>query len=134
MSEQTAGQSSKEEATSTTPSLSLADRITQPNPISTEVNKTDGASAPEQAPKPTSWADDVTSPMVPNSDQIKKDDSKENGADTAPRGQVDGAGVIRNGSQLQEPDYEVEVKLSDIQADPNNPLYSVKSFEELGGL
>jgi ATP-dependent RNA helicase DDX19/DBP5 len=35
---------------------------------------------------------------------------------------------------LREPDYNVEVKLSDIQADPNNPLYSVKSFEELGGL
>jgi len=35
-------------------------------------------------------------------------------------------------SELQEPDYSVEVKLSDLQADPNNPLYSVKSFEDLG--
>lgn len=31
---------------------------------------------------------------------------------------------------LHEPEYDVEVK----QADPNNPLYSIKSFEELGGL
>ena len=46
----------------------------------------------------------------------------------------DGAGEILGGSDLREPDYNVEVKLSDIQADPNNPLYSVKSFEELGGL
>ncbi|KAJ2547196.1 RNA helicase required for poly(A+) mRNA export, partial [Coemansia sp. RSA 1933] len=33
-------------------------------------------------------------------------------------------------SALDEP--EVEVRLADIQADPNSPLYSVKSFEELG--
>jgi ATP-dependent RNA helicase DDX19/DBP5 len=34
-------------------------------------------------------------------------------------------------SQLDEPDYEVEVTLADMQADPNNPLFSVKSFQEL---
>lgn len=28
--------------------------------------------------------------------------------------------------------YEVQVKLADLQADPNSPLYSVKTFEELG--
>lgn len=28
--------------------------------------------------------------------------------------------------------YDVAVKLQDLQADPNSPLYSVKSFEELG--
>lgn len=28
--------------------------------------------------------------------------------------------------------YEVKVKLADLQADPNSPLYSIKSFEELG--
>ncbi|KAG7196179.1 RNA helicase required for poly(A+) mRNA export [Scheffersomyces spartinae] len=28
--------------------------------------------------------------------------------------------------------YEVKVKLADLQADPDSPLYSVKSFEELG--
>ena len=28
--------------------------------------------------------------------------------------------------------YEVTVKLQDIQADPTSPLYSVKSFDELG--
>jgi ATP-dependent RNA helicase DDX19/DBP5 len=44
----------------------------------------------------------------------------------------DGAGTALQGSSLQEPDYQVEVKLSDLQADPNNPLFSVKSFEDLG--
>jgi ATP-dependent RNA helicase DDX19/DBP5 len=32
---------------------------------------------------------------------------------------------------LVETEYEVEVKLADMQADPNNPLFSAKSFEEL---
>lgn len=44
----------------------------------------------------------------------------------------DGAGDALGGSELQEPDYSVEVKLSDLQADPNNPLFSVKTFEDLG--
>lgn len=35
-------------------------------------------------------------------------------------------------SSLLKSEYEVKVKLADIQADPNSPLYSVKSFEELG--
>lgn len=44
----------------------------------------------------------------------------------------DGASEGLGGSNLQEPEYDVEVKLSDLQADPNNPLFSVKSFQELG--
>lgn len=39
---------------------------------------------------------------------------------------------MQNGSNLQEPEYDVEVKLSDLQDDPNNPLYSVKNFSDLG--
>lgn len=45
--------------------------------------------------------------------------------------QTDGAPADLNGSSLREPEFDVEVKLSDIQADPNNPLYSAKTFEEL---
>lgn len=33
---------------------------------------------------------------------------------------------------LLESTYDVEVKLSDLQNDTQNPLYSVSSFEELG--
>lgn len=33
---------------------------------------------------------------------------------------------------LIESTYQVKVKLADLQADPNSPLYSAKSFEELG--
>lgn len=35
-------------------------------------------------------------------------------------------------SGLDEPQYEVAVKLADLQGDPNSPLYSVKKFEDLG--
>lgn len=35
-------------------------------------------------------------------------------------------------SNLIKSTYEVKVKLADLQADPDSPLYSVKSFEELG--
>lgn len=45
--------------------------------------------------------------------------------------QVDGSGPQGNGSDLAETEYKVEVKLADLQADPNNPLFSAKSFEEL---
>ncbi|OQE28325.1 hypothetical protein PENSTE_c003G02894 [Penicillium steckii] len=53
-------------------------------------------------------------------------------AQPAATGEDDGAGATLHGSELNEPDYSVEVKLSDLQADPNNPLFSVKSFEQLG--
>ncbi|GCF01283.1 RNA helicase required for poly(A+) mRNA export [Zygosaccharomyces mellis] len=35
-------------------------------------------------------------------------------------------------TNLVKSEYEVKVNFADIQADPNSPLYSVKSFEELG--
>jgi hypothetical protein len=35
-------------------------------------------------------------------------------------------------TNLIQSKYEVAVKLQDMQADPSSPLYSVKSFEELG--
>lgn len=47
-------------------------------------------------------------------------------------GRTDGASEGLNGSTLKdEVEYEVEVKLIDIQGDPNSPLYSVKRFEDL---
>lgn len=45
--------------------------------------------------------------------------------------QADGSGPPGNGGELKEVEYNVEVKLADLQADPNNPLFSAKSFEQL---
>lgn len=33
---------------------------------------------------------------------------------------------------LKQAEYDVEVKLSDLQGDTDSPLYSISSFEELG--
>ncbi|KAI9651754.1 MAG: RNA helicase required for poly(A+) mRNA export [Trizodia sp. TS-e1964] len=94
---------------------SLADRITKPSP--------------------GSWADEVASPVIANPDPLG-DGAKEPvpniGDNGIAKSQLDGAGNVHNGSDLAEPDYEVQVKLSDLQSDPNNPLYSIKTFEELG--
>jgi ATP-dependent RNA helicase DDX19/DBP5 len=58
-------------------------------------------------------------------------ESKEPKSDVA-EAQVDGAAAPMGGSTLHEPQYDVEVKLSDIQGDSSSPLYSISSFEELG--
>lgn len=81
---------------------SLADRITKDEPKK-------------------SWADEVNSPATEEPPALREDNNS----------QTDGAGGPFGGSQLQEPEYEVQVKLADLQADPNNPLFSVKAFEEL---
>lgn len=49
--------------------------------------------------------------------------------DWADDGQMDGSTIEQGGAdQMVEPEYDVEVKL----IDEASPLYSVKSFEELG--
>jgi len=89
------------------PTSSLAGRITGPS-------FTPAAAS-------TSWADDVASPTIPNAPESTLGDA-----------QTDGAAEPHGGSGLHDAQYEVEVKLSDIQGDVNSPLYSVNTFEELG--
>jgi ATP-dependent RNA helicase DDX19/DBP5 len=60
----------------------------------------------------------------------------ENPAEAAQEGsvagaQLDGSGPPGNGSAFAESEFKVEVKLADRQKDPNDPLFSAKSFEEL---
>ena len=123
---------------------SLEDRITMPahkDPVSTATKETAtkvagaegmNATAPTIGPdQPGSWADELVSPLdanPPATDLTKGRDNKDDLANA----QTDGATEALNGTQgVYEPSYSVDVKLNDIQADPNNPLYSVKSFEEL---
>lgn len=83
-------------------------------------------------PEVTSWADEVASPANETPPQIIDSNGKKPEATAAGDGQVDGATEPFGGSELQEPEFEVEVKLADMQADPNNPLFSATSFENLG--
>ena len=96
---------------------SLADRITKPD------SKSEGSS----------WADETTNAAAASaapSDVKAKAERDMSQMDSA---QTDGAGAAMGGSSgIVEPHYDVDVKLSDLQADPNDPLFSAKSFEELG--
>ena len=112
-----------------TPSVpSLADRITKPEPSLNGMN----TNAQPFIPGKSSWADDVTSPVGTNPTASTEIEKKPEQAMDTKMPQTDGAGEPLGGSGLQEPEYDVDVKLSDMQMDPNNPLYSVKSFEDLG--
>ncbi|KAJ2005792.1 RNA helicase required for poly(A+) mRNA export [Coemansia thaxteri] len=44
----------------------------------------------------------------------------------------DAAAAAAEGDMNSEAEQEVEVRLADLQADPNSPLYSAKSFDSLG--
>ena len=83
-------------------------------------------------PESTSWADEVASPTTEDPPPLS--DLKIQDPEQTPQndGQLDGATEPFGGSELQEPEFDVEVKLADMQADPNNPLYSVSSFQQLG--
>lgn len=101
------------------PSGSLADRITQPLNAASSTFSPSSAATEKSS---TSWADDVASPTT----------AKEEKGDLA-AAQVDGSYDDEVGPDpLHEPQYEIEVKLSDIQGDKDSPLYSVSSFEQLG--
>lgn len=134
-------------AGNTGPGASLEDRITMPehkdiptiattgdSPASLASANGMNAIAPSIAPGHiTSWADDVNSPVDANDTAVEDIKVKAEEESDLAKTQVDGATESQNGSSaIYEPTYEVDVKLSDVQADPNNPLYSIKSFDELG--
>lgn len=80
------------------------------------------ATAPpiETSTAKTSWADEVSSPATEK-------------APPAAVTQTDGASEPLGGNDIVEnAEFDVHVKLSDLQANPNDPLYSIKSFEDLG--
>jgi len=85
-----------------TPEKSLADRISSGDATTNDKE-------PEKPAKPS-----TTTPAPSSSVEDKEKEAKE------------------RETNLIQTKYEVAVKLQDLQADPNSPLYSVKSFEELG--
>ncbi len=62
----------------------------------------------------------------PKKEETKVEEVKQEAKESeAPKGEEPDSNLIKS-------TYEVKVKLADLQADPNSPLYSIKSFEELG--
>nr|POE49249.1 atp-dependent rna helicase dbp5 [Quercus suber] len=79
-----------------------------------------------------SWADDATTPIKESSSAQPGDDEKQDTSNDLSKAQTDGATQLLGGSDgLDEPAFDVKVTLSDLQEDPQNPLYSVKTFDEL---
>ena len=127
--------SGDDKPTSAEPDLakSFADRLTFPDSKS----QTNGnAAASTSTPAKFNWADEVTTPI----EETKKPDITTSTTASQPQegeqsslsmSQTDGANLWIGGSSLAEPEFDVNVKLADLQADPNNPLYSVKSFQDL---
>lgn len=77
------------------------------------------------------WADEVETPIEESAKKVG-DGEKDQTESSLDMAQTDGSSSWLNGSAgLDEPEFDVNVKLADLQEDPNNPLYSVKSFAEL---
>lgn len=90
-----------------------------------ESKPTDPANGTAPAEK-FDWADEATTPVKSATDSKQDVDSSLSAA------QTDGATSYMGGSEnLDEPAFDVKVTLHDLQEDPNNPLYSVKTFDEL---
>lgn len=103
------------------PSGPLSGRISAPlNAASSTSTPTTTSTGKVASKSAGSWADEVASPVNDSGSSLEK-------------AQMDGGGTHSGGSALQDvEEFEVEVKLSDLQGDVNSPLYSVKSFDQLG--
>ncbi|KAH3674336.1 hypothetical protein WICMUC_003362 [Wickerhamomyces mucosus] len=64
--------------------------------------------------------------------ETEEDTGKDTEKDTKEDNKEDNKSLPEDDSNLIKSSYEVKVKLADLQADPNSPLYSIKSFDELG--
>ena len=131
---------SSEPEASATLAKSFKDRLsfpteTKPTPTTTEA-------AISTTPAKFNWADEVETPIQESSKTLDDTEKNTTSASTEKDGdmdkndlgeaQTDGSSLWLNGSAgLDEPEFDVNVKLADLQDDPNNPLYSVKTFEEL---
>lgn len=119
---------------------SLEDRITKPGggqgnedaPDTSAAAPDTSAAATEKA-EATSWADEASSAADASSapPSVKADAEKE--MSSLAGAQTDGATFVTGGTDdgVVEPSYSVDIKLADLQADPNDPLYSAKTFEQL---
>lgn len=117
---------------------SLEDRISKPDNGQTEGQDTESSTgmnvnAASFVPGgPFSWADE-TAEAETNSEPSAVNAKAEKEMSDMSKAQTDGASEGLGGSSgIYDTSYEVNVKLSDLQANPDDPLFSIKSFEELG--
>ncbi|KAI9490069.1 P-loop containing nucleoside triphosphate hydrolase protein [Zychaea mexicana] len=92
--------------------------LTTSKPTDSEQPENQKSASPVQTTKPASPAQTTTTTTNDKPADGSTEQSKEQSKDEE--------------SNLIKSTHTVQVKLADQQADPNSPLYSVKSFEELG--
>ena len=114
---------------------SLEDRISKPENGQMEANDSGSSAGTNVNAAPfvpggsTSWADETAEAATKSGAPAVNAEEKNEMSEA----QTDGASGFMGGSSgIYDPSYEVNVKLSDLQANPNDPLFSIKSFEELG--
>ena len=116
---------------------SFEDRLTFPSDSKTTSPSKDTSASALTSDDKFDWADEAATPIQEKPSEPKASPSvestpskkEESSLDMA---QVDGATTWQNGSSgLDEPEFDVNVKLADLQEDPNNPLYSAQSFDQL---
>ncbi len=124
--------------TSANLSKSFADRLTFPTDSTKTTNGTNPNASSFTPTGKFSWADEVTTPTQESEEKVEDTStpSKSQAAKTddgsLDMAQTDGSTTFTGGSGgLEEPEFDVNVKLADLQEDPNNPLYSAKSFSDL---
>ena len=114
---------------------SLADRVTKPEGDEGPHDTPAPVSIPPPVnePESTSWAEEASSAAdAASATSAPKNESEKDVSDLS-KAQGDGAGEPNGGAAgIVEPTYDVNIKLADLQADPNDPLYSAKTFEQLG--
>ena len=81
--------------------------------------------------KKLDWADEVENPSTEPTQPQHNTAATDEGSSLADA-QKDGATTWMMRGELNEPEFDVNVQLADLQEDPSNPLYSVTSFQELG--
>lgn len=96
-------------------------------------SKGTNAAAPEFVPgASSSWADEANSAADTGPEPSAVKAKAEHEMSSLAKAQTDGATEPLGGNPgVIEPSYDVNVVLSDLQADPNDPLYSAKTFEDL---
>ncbi|KAH6609521.1 atp-dependent rna helicase dbp5 [Trichoderma cornu-damae] len=113
----------------------LASRITKPDEAVQEEQQPDGKDAApegrvdgaieEQQPEGKDAAPEGRVDVAIEEQQLE-------GKDAAPEGQVDGAIEELGGSGLQEPEWDVEVSLSDLQNNEATPFHSATQWQDMG--
>jgi len=104
----------------------------QPPSLASRMGPVPGDAPDSNAPAPiASWADEASEAAEPSAASAAAATPTTTPAPTTTTTATTDT-AAGDKTDLLESQYEVAVKLADLQGDPNSPLFSVKRFEDLG--